>query len=61
MDQALDRHIDELMTKGRDAADPNQRLSAGFDAFMHRRSAVLACVIKDRTYGPMQIFRVPQG
>ena len=47
------------MTKGRNAADPNHRLAASFDAFMRRRRATLTCVIKDRSYSTMQIFSVP--
>jgi hypothetical protein len=47
------------MKKARDPADPNRQLLVGFDAFRRRRRAVLTCVIKDPTYGTMQIYAVP--
>ena len=55
----VDRHIDELMTKAAAPDDPNHRLYVGFEAFKARRRATLTCVIKDRTYGTMQVYAVP--
>ena len=55
----VDRDIDEMMTRGRDLADRNHALSLGFDAFMARRHASLTCVIRDRTYGVMQVWTIP--
>jgi hypothetical protein len=55
----VDRHIDELMTKATAPDDPNHRLYVGFEAFKARRRATLTCVIRDRTYGTMQVYAVP--
>jgi hypothetical protein len=55
----VDRYIDDLMTTAMDVQDPNHRLYIGFEAFKARRRATLSCVIRDRTYGTMQIYRVP--
>jgi 4-amino-4-deoxy-L-arabinose transferase-like glycosyltransferase len=55
----VDRYIDDLMMTAMNVQDPNHRLYIGFEAFKARRHAKLSCVIKDRTYGTMQIYRVP--
>jgi 4-amino-4-deoxy-L-arabinose transferase-like glycosyltransferase len=55
----VDRYIDDLMMKAIDLQDPNHRLYIGFEAFKTRRDAKLSCVIRDPTYGTMQIYRVP--
>jgi hypothetical protein len=55
----VDRYIDDLMTKAMDPQDPNHRLYVGFEAFKARRHAKLSCVIRDHTYGTMQIYWVP--
>jgi 4-amino-4-deoxy-L-arabinose transferase-like glycosyltransferase len=55
----VDRYIDDLMKKATDVEDPNHRLYVGFEAFKARRRAKLTCVIRDHTYGAMQIYWVP--
>ena len=47
------------MTKAAAPDDPNHRLYVGFEAFKARRRATLTCVIRDRTYGTMQIYTLP--
>jgi hypothetical protein len=56
----VDRYIDDLMRTAADPRDPNHRLYAGFEAFKARRRLRLACVVRDRTYGTMQVYVVPQ-
>ena len=55
----VDRHIDDVMKKAADLDDPNHRLHVGFERFKARRHAKLTCVIRDHTYGAMQIYSVP--
>ena len=55
----VDRHIDDLMREGADPRSPNHRLYVGFEAFKAQRGATLTCVIKDRTYGSMQVIVLP--
>ena len=55
----VDRYIDELMTKAASPADPNHALYVGFERFKAHRRPTLACVVKDRTYGTMQVYLVP--
>ncbi|HMF96293.1 MAG TPA: glycosyltransferase family 39 protein [Vicinamibacterales bacterium] len=52
----VDRHIDDLMTEAARPDSPNHQLHVGFEAFKKRRHPQLTCVIKDHTYGPMQIY-----
>jgi hypothetical protein len=47
------------MKKATDPDDPNHRLYLGFEVFKARRHAKLTCVIRDHTYGTMQIYWVP--
>jgi hypothetical protein len=55
----VDRYIDDLMKEAAEPQDPNHRLYIGFEVFKARRHAKLTCVIKDHTYGAMQIYWVP--
>ena len=57
----VDRHIDELMTQAASLENANHRLHAGFEAFKMRRHATLTCVIRDHTYGTMQVYVVPRS
>jgi hypothetical protein len=52
----VDRQIDDLMTQAASVGNPNHRLYAGFEAFKQRRHPRLACVIRDPTYGTMQVY-----
>ena len=47
------------MTKAASPADPNHSLHVGFESFKARRRTTLACVVRDRTYGTMQVHMVP--
>jgi hypothetical protein len=44
------------MTQAASVGNPNHRLYAGFEAFKQRRHPRLACVIRDPTYGTMQVY-----
>jgi hypothetical protein len=55
----VDRYIDDVMRQATDPENPNHRLYVGFELFKARRQAKLTCVIRDHTYGPMQIYSVP--
>ena len=55
----VDRYVDDLMKNAIDLGNPNHGLFVGFEAFKARRQARLTCVIRDHTYGPMQIILVP--
>ena len=57
----VDRYIDELMTEAANAENPNYRLHVGFEAFKARHHAKVICVIRDRTYGTMQIYLLPDA
>ena len=57
----VDRHIDELMTEASSAENPNHLLHVGFEAFKARHHARLTCVIRDGTYGTMQVYLVPEA
>ena len=52
---------DELMTEAVNAENPNYRLHVGFEAFKARRHAKVTCVIRDRTYGTMQVYLLPDA
>ena len=56
----LDRYIDDLMRTAADPRDPNHRLYVGFEAFKARRRVRVACVVRDHTYGTMQVLTVPR-
>jgi len=55
----VDRYIDDLMEETKPPEHPNHLLYVGFEAFKARRHAKLTCVIKDHTYGPMQVYWLP--
>lgn len=52
----VDRQIDDLMAEAASVDHPNHRLQAGFEAFKQRRHARVTCVIRDPTYGTMQVY-----
>ncbi|HJZ75395.1 MAG TPA: glycosyltransferase family 39 protein [Vicinamibacterales bacterium] len=52
----VDRHINDLMTDAARTESPNYQLHVGFEAFKKRRRPQLTCVIKDHTYGTMQVY-----
>src|SRR5262249_54465199 len=55
----VDRYIDVLMTEATSPEHPNHGLYVGFELFKARRHATLACVLRDDTYGSMQVYWVP--
>ena len=55
----VDRYIDDLMRKAASPADPNHALYVGFERFKARRRPALTCVVRDRTYGSMEVYLVP--
>jgi len=55
----VDRHIDELMKEAANPESPNHSVQVGFEAFKERRHARPACVVRDPTYGTMQVFLLP--
>jgi len=57
----VDRNIDDLMTEAASPDNPNHRLHVGFEAFKLRRRPRLTCVIRDNTYGPMQVYVLPDA
>jgi 4-amino-4-deoxy-L-arabinose transferase-like glycosyltransferase len=57
----VDRYIDEVMRETAKPEAPNHWLYVGFEAFKARRHAKLTCVIRDRTYGTMQVYLLPEA
>jgi hypothetical protein len=55
----VDRYIDDLMREAASPADPNHALYVGFERFKAGRGTTLTCVVRDRTYGTMQVYLVP--
>ena len=55
----VDRYIDDLMRKAASPADANHALYVAFESFKARRHTRLACVVRNRTYGTMQVLMVP--
>ncbi len=57
----VDRHIDELMREAANPASPNHAVQVGFEAFKARRHAQSTCVVRDPTYGTMQVYLLPDA
>jgi hypothetical protein len=57
----VDRYIDDLMKNAMDPGNLDHQLSIGFEEFKARRRARLICVIRDHTYGAMQVYLVPSS
>jgi hypothetical protein len=55
----VDRYLDDLMRTAASPADANHALYVGFERFKARRRTALTCVVKNRTYGTMQVYLVP--
>jgi 4-amino-4-deoxy-L-arabinose transferase-like glycosyltransferase len=56
----VDRYIDRMLRNARDPSHVNHHLYLGFQAFVSRRNASIVCVIRDRSYGDMRVYLVPQ-
>jgi len=55
----IDRYIEALFENGRDPnRHPDHELYLGFTEYLARHRVEPACVIRDSTYGTMQVFRV---
>lgn len=54
----VDRYIEDLFVQASSPADPLHRLKVDFDAFSADHRLAPACVIRDRTYGAMQVYIV---
>jgi 4-amino-4-deoxy-L-arabinose transferase-like glycosyltransferase len=54
----VDRYIEDLFVQTSSPSDPLHRLKVDFDAFSAERRLVPVCVIRDRTYGAMQVYFV---
>lgn len=55
----VDRYVQLMLDNARPPDHPNHRYYVGFEAFVARRGVEPACVIRDRTYGTMLVYRVP--
>jgi 4-amino-4-deoxy-L-arabinose transferase-like glycosyltransferase len=55
----IDRYIEELMREAANPASPNHAVQVGFEAFKERRHAQSTCVVRDQTYGTMQVYLLP--
>jgi hypothetical protein len=50
----------ELFENAASPDHPYHRLRAEFQRFMEQHRAEPACVVRDRTYGTMQIYHLPK-
>ena len=55
----VDRYISEMLRDAASPAHPNHRYYTGFQDFMAHRHVEPACVIRDPTYGAMEVYVVP--
>jgi 4-amino-4-deoxy-L-arabinose transferase-like glycosyltransferase len=55
----IDRYMDTMLRNARNPSHPYHEYFLGFQAFVARRGAQVTCVIRDRTYGMMRVYRVP--
>ena len=56
----IDRHMTALFDEAVKPDHPNHHLYVGFTRFMTRRRAEIACVVQNRTYGTMTVYRYPR-
>jgi 4-amino-4-deoxy-L-arabinose transferase-like glycosyltransferase len=54
----IDRHMRDLFAQTSDPDDPLHRIGDEFAAFTARHPLTPACVVRDRTYGEMQVYHV---
>jgi len=55
----VDRYVQAMLDEARPPEHSNHGYFVGFEAFIARRGVEPACVIRDRTYGTMIVYRVP--
>ena len=48
----------DLFQSTKDPSDRFHHLSTGFERYQARHSLELLCTIRDRTYGPMDVYKV---
>ena len=54
----VDRHIRDLLHQTRDPESEYHYVSLGFDQYTQRHPLEPLCVVRDRTYGTMEVYRV---
>jgi 4-amino-4-deoxy-L-arabinose transferase-like glycosyltransferase len=54
----IDRYMAEMFALTADPEDPLHRLSVEYQRFLARHRLSAACVVRDRTYGTMEVYRV---
>ena len=54
----IDRYMADLFQSTKDPSDRSHHLSTGFERYQARHSLQLLCTIRDRTYGPMEVYKV---
>jgi 4-amino-4-deoxy-L-arabinose transferase-like glycosyltransferase len=54
----VDRYMRDMLGEAAAPAHPNHRYFTGFNAFMAAHRIEHACVIRDRTYGSMEVYLV---
>ncbi len=54
----IDRYMADLFQSTKDPSDRFHHLSTGFERYQARHSLELLCTIRDRTYGPMDVYKV---
>ena len=57
----MDRYARELFTATANPSNRYHYLATGFDAFRARKHFVPKCVVRDPTYGTMEIYEVGSG
>ena len=55
----IDRYMERMLVNARDPAHPYHYQYLGFEAFVAKRGASISCVLRDRWYGNMQVYAVP--
>ena len=54
----VDRYLTDLLETTKDPGHPYHRVHAGFEAYAARHQLEPLCVVKDRTYGTIAVYRV---
>jgi 4-amino-4-deoxy-L-arabinose transferase-like glycosyltransferase len=57
----VDRHWADLIEATKDPGHPYHSVHTGFEAFATRHRMEPLCVIRDRTYGTMEVYRVREA
>jgi len=54
----IDRYMSDMLAEAAPPAHPNHRYAAGLDAYLNAHAVEHACVIRDATYGRMEVLRI---